>query len=195
MVPSASRSQDDLWNWLRNGISVKNSPLDRLPTDGQSLLYSSLRPETAKAVLRITTMSYRWFLILIVGGGVVLGAALVRSAVRTRAVVSVTLIAGVALAGVFLPSLAHALINDATAAGAMVVLLVWGVYDLFVRLPELRKSLPPKPESHHSRPLRPGAAKRMAMKKRQAEKDPVEIEEPDASPDSDEAEKKEDDDA
>lgn len=159
MVPRGTRSRESLWGWVREGLSVQDSPLDRLPTDGQYLLYSSLRPETEEAVLRIAAMPHRGFLVAIVGGGVLLGLGLLRCAVRVRLVVSAGLVGALALAGVFLPSFAHALVNEATAAGAFLVVLLWGVYDLLVRLPEVRKTLPKKPADDRGAPLRPGSVK------------------------------------
>jgi hypothetical protein len=92
-------------------------------------------------------MSVRVFYILLIGAGVVLGLVLVRAAVRIRLVVSALLISGLALAGVFLPSLARAVVNDATAAAVFLVLLIWGAYDLVVRLPAARSALPDRPSA------------------------------------------------
>jgi hypothetical protein len=156
MVPRGTRTREDLWRWVGEGLSVRDTPLDRLPTDGQYLLYSSLRPETEQAVLRIATMPHRWFLVAMVGGGVLLGLGLLRCAVRVRLVVSAALVGALALAGVFLPSFAHALVNEATAAGAFLVVLLWCVYDLLVRLPEVRKQLPDTSDPGRGGPPKPG---------------------------------------
>lgn len=154
LMPSGNRTPDSLWAWVNDGVGVEDDPLDRLPTDGQRVLYSTLRPDTEAVALRISSMSVRIFYILLIGLGLGLGLLLVRATVRTRLMVSVLLLAGLTLAGVFMPSLAHAVVNDATAAAALLVVLIWGVYDLVVRLPAARKALPERtPERSRVRPV------------------------------------------
>ena len=140
--PSGTRSPESLWARVNEGVGVEDSPLDRLPTDGQHLLFSGLRPRTEGITLRITSLPARLFFVLLIGGGVALGLLLLRASVRVRLAVSALLLSVLALAGVFLPSLARAVVNDATAAAALLVVLLWGAYDLVVRLPEARRKLP-----------------------------------------------------
>lgn len=155
MVPSGTRGASFLWNWVNEQTRVEDSPLDRLSTDGQYLLFSSLRPQTEGATLNVSTMSLRLFYVLVISGGILLGLLLVRCAVRTRLVVSILLVSLLAFAGVFFPSLAHAVINDATAAAVLLVLMIWGAYDLVLRLPAARKALPERKPLPSSRPKPP----------------------------------------
>ncbi|WFB36897.1 hypothetical protein P3T73_03860 [Kiritimatiellota bacterium B12222] len=154
MMPRANQSADMLWSWVRDGVSVTSSPLDRLPTDGQHLLFSTLRPDTSGVALKVCVFSIRWFYVMVIGCGLVLGLLLIRASQRTRIVVTMSLVAGLILVGVFLPSFAHALVNDATAAAALLVVVLWFVYDLVVRLPRVQQkrlsTAQPEVNSNHS---------------------------------------------
>ncbi len=139
--PRGRRSEQSLWQWVSEGVNVDGSALDRLPTDGHFLLFSALRPETGASVLSLSFLSRRLFYALVLAGGIGLGLLLLRAAIATRILVSAFLIAGLLFSAVFLPSLSHALINDATAGGAALVLLLWAVYDVVLRLPRFRREM------------------------------------------------------
>jgi hypothetical protein len=152
LMPRGRLFESELWNWVKGDVDVSGSPLDRLSTDGQHVMFSTLRPETKGVTLSVTTVSHRLFQMLTIGVGVLLGLLLIRAAIRTRFMVCMALVALLALAGVFLPSLAHALINDATGGGAFLVLILWVVYDVVVRFPKVHQSMKKKEGPMHPEP-------------------------------------------
>jgi len=156
LTPSSRRGSAELLSWVSEGVNVEGGSLDVLPVDGQHLLFSALHPKTEGVTLRMSAFPLRGFYGIVIGAGVLLGLALVRCRIGTRILVVAAVAVLLVLAAVFTPSLSRALINDATAAGAALVGILWFVWDLVVRLPQWRKSkrrvpparpapLPPQP--------------------------------------------------
>jgi len=138
LMPSGSQSEQTLWQWVKGQVSVSSSPLDRLSTDGQHVLFTTLDPVTDGVSIRISRFSFILFRVLTIGAGVLLGLLVLRASVKLRILVSMALVTALALMGVFLPSMARAIVNDATAAAVLLVLLAWLVYDILVKLPKVR---------------------------------------------------------
>lgn len=143
LTPSANRSNAELLRWVSDGVDVDQGGLDQLAVDGQHLLFSALAPNTEGVALRIRTFPLIPFYVIMIGAGVALGIALVRAPLNTRLVVVGALVALLVLMAVFTPALARAVINDAVAGGAALVLILWFVWDVVVRFPRWRKTLAP----------------------------------------------------
>ena len=136
MRPRARRNSQSLVHWVAEGLSADaNGPLN-FATDGRHLLFSTLRPPVgADGALRLAAFR-DWLLkafVLLVGLG--LGLWLVPAPFQRRALVVGCMIVALVLAAVFLPSLAHAAVNNATVGGAVVVLVVWILWYILVTRP------------------------------------------------------------
>jgi len=140
LIPSGRMDSRALLRWVAQGVQVDTAALDQLPVDGQHLLFSSLRPDTSGRVLAVSTFPLRLFYGGVIGGGILLGLLLLRVRLHTRLVVVAAVLALLVLAAVFTPSLSRALVNDATAAGAFLVLILWFVWDVVVRWPRYRRA-------------------------------------------------------
>jgi|GEM_PF-2770982 len=138
LMPKGRLSDQQLWSWVKGQVSVSSSPLDRLTKDGQHVLFSTLDPETEDVSIRIQRFPFVLFRVITIGSGVLLGLLLLRASVRWRFLVSTALITALAFMGVFLPSLARAIVNNATAAAVFLVLLAWFMYDVLIRLPQIK---------------------------------------------------------
>jgi len=157
LTPSARRGNAELLAWVSEGVSVDRGSLDILPVDGQHLLFSALHPDTEGVTLRVSTFPLRGFYGFVIGAGVLLGLALVRCRIATRLLAVAGAAVFLVLAAVFTPSLSRAVINDATAAGAALILILWFAWDLVVRLPQWRSAHPHAPPAP-ARPARGAAA-------------------------------------
>ncbi len=139
LEPSSRLNNRNLLRWVAQGSPVDPATLDQLPVDGQHLLFSSLRPDTSGRVLTVSTFPLRLFHGVVIGGGILIGLLLLRSRLSTRLIVVAAILALLVLAAVFTPSLIRALLNDATVAGAFLVLVLWFVWDVVVRWPRYRR--------------------------------------------------------
>jgi hypothetical protein len=141
LTPRSVKSSRELLNWVAQGISVDVNSLDQLPVAGQHLLFSSLMPDTRDVTLRLRRAPLIPFHGVVIVAGVLLGLVLVRVKLITRILVVALLVSGLVLASVFLPSFPRAILNDATAAAAALVVVLWMVWDLTVRWPRYRQNL------------------------------------------------------
>jgi len=130
--------QDDgsLVRWVREGLPGDGRAEMNFQTDGRSYLFSTLRPAAPPAGrLRLVAMDSDYFSILICGGILAIGIALVfrRAAVRLLAVG--TFIVLMVLLGVFAPTFAMQMTSPVTVAAAGIVLVVWALWWLLVTRP------------------------------------------------------------
>ncbi len=151
--PRGARPAGNLLAWVQEGLSVDRGSVGDFATDGRHLLYSTLRPVAGKAgALGISAVRGWWFRLLLVVAGVALGVALLPASLRLRAYVVGAGIIVLILLAVFAPSTSRAVVNNATAGGGLVVLVLWGLWFLVVTLPRLnaarkaaRNQPPPMP--------------------------------------------------
>jgi hypothetical protein len=132
-----------LLGWVSEGLKVEQSGLDQLAVDGQHLLFSALNPGTGGVILRVRTFPLVGFYLIVIAAGVAIGLVLVRATLNRRLVVVAALLALLVLLAVFTPALARALVNDAVAGAAALVLILWFAWDVVVRVPRWRKANPP----------------------------------------------------
>ncbi len=134
--PRGSLKSDWLINWVTEGVSADRSGLHSFATDGCYLLYSNLRPAVGvDGALRVR-MLRRWVLrsmvlALIIGVGLAL--LLAHFALRSIAVGAglVTLV----FMGVFIPSFARSMVDNATVGAMFIVMVVWLLWHLLVTRP------------------------------------------------------------
>jgi hypothetical protein len=115
--------------WVRQGTKTADSAAaESFPTDGKLYVFSTLRPTAPPdGSLRITAMDDRAlsaiiFLAVVLGGLLLLPAAL-----GGRALAIGALVVALVLAGVFCPTCSMQILNGVLAAAVFVVLVVWGV--------------------------------------------------------------------
>jgi hypothetical protein len=137
-------SDDSLVNWVREGVSMTGNPTDTFPIDGQSFIYSTLRPESGEAGrLRLSTINGNWLSGMIFLGVLGVGIALVRQPMYHRAVALVALVIALLLIGVFLPTLSSQVMFGGLWLAMLLTGLVWIIaYLLRGRAPQLREAPP-----------------------------------------------------
>ncbi len=144
--PRARRSSEELLAWVTENVGVDRGVLETFATDGRHVLYSTLRPTggaEGALVLRVASDSIVKVVAIVVIGG--LGLALLGSSLARRAlVVGIALIAAVE-AAVFVPSLARAIVCNATVAAGFVVLVTWSLWHMLVTAPRRRAEAARKP--------------------------------------------------
>jgi hypothetical protein len=122
----ATANQDDssLIYWVSEEVNVDGSVLNSFPTDGQMLLFSTLRPQV-EGKLELWTMHENW----LVGWMIVLvmaaGLWLLRSSWKERVVAVAALVIGLMLCGVFAPSFSYQILDWKLITAVTVVLFVW----------------------------------------------------------------------
>ncbi|MCC5847287.1 MAG: hypothetical protein JJU29_04260 [Verrucomicrobia bacterium] len=141
LMPRSGKGPRELLNWVAQGVSVDVNSLDQMPVAGQHLLFSSLMPDTRDITLRLSRVPLILFYGVVILSGFLLGLFLVQVKLVTRLLVSALLVSGLVLASVFFPSFTRAIVNDATAAAAAMVVVLWIVWDLTVRWPRYRQNL------------------------------------------------------
>lgn len=139
--PRAKLSSAELLSWVRQGIypagKAPDDNLDNFVVDGQSLLYSALHPETTEAGLLQLRTSPSWLckgivLILIIAVGLLLCKASLYCKLLSLGCIAAIL----GLLAIFLPNLLSALISNASALAAIIVLFAWFLFWLKSPHPE-----------------------------------------------------------
>ena len=141
LTPQSNKTNRELLHWVAQGVSVDINALDQLPVAGQHLLFSGFMPDSREVTLRLARAPLIPFHAVVIVAGVLLGLVLVRMKLVTRLLVAALLVSALVLASVFLPSFTRAIVNDATAAAAALVVVLWMVWDLTVRWPRHRQHL------------------------------------------------------
>ena len=125
-LPAPRFTDAHLMNWVREGVALSGNPTDTFPTDGQSFVYSTLRPEPGEAgSLRLSTMNGKWLHGLIFVGVLGLGIALTRRPIADRAVALVAIVIGLLLIGVFLPIFSTQVMYGGLWLAMVLTALVW----------------------------------------------------------------------
>ena len=141
--PRSSRSREALYQWVSEGLETGRDSLASFATDGQHLLFSTLRPlPDAAGALRIRAVRDLWAQMLVIGVGVVIGLVLLPASLPRRALAIGLVAVLMLLLAVFLPSLARALVTNAALAGAMIVLILWSLWYIVVTRPRDRRAQP-----------------------------------------------------
>lgn len=157
-LPRPVKSSDWLLDWVSEGVSTGNKDsIGEFATDGQRVLYSTLRPvEGEEGTLQLYTIRRMWLntAILIVGIGI--GLALLPARASTRILVVGAVIVVLLAVDVFCQSLVIALVTNAGVSGAAIVLVLWTMKYLLVDRPvemrQKRESSPPPPPEPKSEP-------------------------------------------
>lgn len=160
-LPRPVKSAERLLGWVSEGVSTDgDDSIGEFATDGQRVLYSTLRPGAGKdGALRLHTIRRTWLnaAILIVGIGI--GLALLPARASTRILVVGAIIVALLALDVFCQSLAIALFTNASVSGAAIVLVLWTMKYLLVDRPaEIRRkrvSPPPPPSAPSPEPPEP----------------------------------------
>ncbi len=142
-VPAPRYSDAGLVTWVREGVALTGNPADTFPIDGQSLVFSTLRPENQTAgSLKLTTMNGKWLRFLIFAGVLALGLMLLKRPLCQRAAAVTGLVILLLLLGVFLPILATQIIYGGLWLAVLLTALVWlGAFLLeYSRRPRLATS-------------------------------------------------------
>jgi hypothetical protein len=134
--PKGNKSGSALINWVTEGLDVDRGTLGSFPTDGRHLLFSTLRPAPgADGALRLVLVR-GWILQTVVLALIIgLGVLLLPAPFKTRAVAVGIALVMLLLDAVFAPSVARSVVNNATVAAGLIVLVVWGLWFLLVTVP------------------------------------------------------------
>ena len=125
-TPASKYSDAGLIQWATEGVSLNTSPADTFPVDGQSLIYSTLRPEVGEAgSLKLSVINGKWLNGLIFAGVFAVGIALVRRPVADRAVALAALLIGLLLIGVFLPTFSTQVMYGGFWLAILLTAIVW----------------------------------------------------------------------
>jgi hypothetical protein len=134
--PRAAKDPNWLLNWVSEDVPGDHSAMSGFATDGRHVLYSTLRPEEGVAgALRLSALHQGWIQGLLLSGIVGVGLLLLPAgAVRRLLCIGLGVVTLTAVA-VFMPSLARAVVNNATAGAVFAVLVIWGMWYIAVQRP------------------------------------------------------------
>jgi hypothetical protein len=118
--------QDDrsLIHWVTEGMNVDSNRLNSFPTDGQLLLFSTIRPRAGDA-LRLWTMRENVLFALLLLAILGIGLLLLRRPILDRLAALCSLVVVLMLCGAFVPSFSYQLLDWKLMTAAAVVLLLW----------------------------------------------------------------------
>lgn len=137
-TPRGNKSSSVLYGWVTQGLldSAQQNGLGSFATDGRQLLFSTLRPPAGPAgQLRLHSQRTVVLQLLLLVLGIGIGLALVPATLARRALVVGLILIGLVLLGVFTPSLARAMITNATVGGALIVFVIWLLWYMVVTRP------------------------------------------------------------
>jgi hypothetical protein len=111
---------------VMQGISVSGDPAEGFPTEGELLIYSTLRPaDPPDGNLHLTTFNRTWLHVLLCAFVVVVGLALVSRPVREKTAAVLAAVIALLLCGVFLPTFTMQILSSTLAWAAILLLLFW----------------------------------------------------------------------
>jgi hypothetical protein len=140
--PRGSRPDGSLIQWVTEDTSVDPGALQSFATDGQHLLFSTLRPPTGpQGGLKLTTAAGWVIKGAVLSLVVLLGLALLNASFRVRALTVGVCLIIYTLVAVFLPPLAGAVVSSASLGAAFVVFVIWVLWYVLVTRP--RRTQPP----------------------------------------------------
>lgn len=128
-VPSSNRSDSDLFHWVIEGTPGAESQSDSFQTDGQLYLYSSSQPDALPGgSLRLVSMNSRALRALVVAMICVCGIVMIRRPLGQRCFVLGSVLVGLVLAGVFVPTFTMQVLDGTLLAALGIVVVAWMVW-------------------------------------------------------------------
>lgn len=122
--PTPTRSDDELANWVTEGISIASSP--PFQKDGTLYSFSALKPQGPPVgSLCVTTINDKVLSGSVFGVLIAIALLLLRRSLNTKILVIALLLTAIIVCGVMVPSLAQQLMNLPTYAGLAVIAVLW----------------------------------------------------------------------
>ena len=123
-VPSATRSDEELLSWVREGVN--GTPPPAFQTDGILYLFSALRPAPPPdGDLKLWAIDERWLALLVFTPLLVVGLLLLKSSLNAKITAVAAVVIVVVMCGVFVPTFARQLLNQPMYAGLAIVGVAW----------------------------------------------------------------------
>ncbi len=129
--PRARSTDNQLVSWVTADCAVTGDPLQSLQTDGRHYLYATLRPQAPPAgALRLVTVHQTVLRGAVLAAIAAFGLLLLGATGNQRLVALAAALAGVVLAGIFVPTFALQVLDVVTILAVLLVLLGWAVHYL-----------------------------------------------------------------
>lgn len=117
---------NDLLNWVREGVSITANSAETFQTDGKPYLFSSLQPPSSpKGNLLLTTINENWLKAIVIVAFLAAGLGLLRTSSSVRVLSVGAFLTSIIFCGVFLPTFSMQMINAVTGCSILVVLVLW----------------------------------------------------------------------
>ncbi len=140
MEPRTRHNDGDLLSWVVEGLTLPANPADSFPVDGQSHIFSTLRPDGGDSgSLRLNTFNRQWLQVLIFLAIAGLAVLLLGKSWSQRGAALAALAIVLLVSGVFAPTFAAQLMFGGLWWGLALAFLLWVFWDLYSRK---NKSLP-----------------------------------------------------
>ncbi|MFZ5832692.1 MAG: hypothetical protein ACOY3P_21605, partial [Planctomycetota bacterium] len=154
--PRPYRNEQELLNWVREGVPGSQAAGENFATDGTFLLFSTLRPAPAPAgELRLAAADRDWFHAFVFGLALLGGLMLLPAPLGTRVGVLSGLVILALLAGAFAPTFTMHLFDGVLWTALAIVVLLWlaaSVWQLSHRKPIAAVPVGAGPESTAAAP-------------------------------------------
>jgi hypothetical protein len=116
---------------VQSGVLVESGASQKFEVDGRPYVFSALRPEPAPAgSLKLRTINMTLLNVIVFGLIGLLGLVLVRARLTTQLAGALLVIAGLVFVGVFFPLVTEHLFSEAMLFTALLIGLVWLVFDV-----------------------------------------------------------------
>lgn len=150
--PKGSLGSEWLINWVSEGISADRSGLNSFATDGRYLLYSTLRPGIGTdGALRVHMMRQWIVQALVLTIIIAAGLALLMTHFAFRCIAVGGGLVALVFIGVFMPSFARAMVNNATVGAGFIIMVTWLLWYVLITRPRDPKVQALKNARHLSR--------------------------------------------
>lgn len=124
--PLPVASDNELLNWVREGVAGTGGSAEPFQTDGKPYLFSSLQPPASPGGdLALTTIDENWFKAIVIVSFLAVGLGLLRTSPATRILSVGAFLTAATLCGVFLPTFSRQMLNLVFMYSILVVLLIW----------------------------------------------------------------------
>jgi hypothetical protein len=134
-------SDDDLIQWVIDGVSLPSHPRDSFPTQGRLLVFSTLRPDPSQAgLLTLRMMDRDTLRYLFVAGVLLAGLLLLFTPIRLRAIVVGVALSVLIVGSVLEPLLVREIADLPALAAAAAVLVMWALVYVTWTLPRTMAS-------------------------------------------------------
>ena len=149
-IPSATRSDDELQAWVREGVN--GTPPPAFQTDGVLYLFSALRPAAPpEGDLKLWAIDERWLALLVFTPLLVVGLMLLKSSLNAKITAVAAVVIAIVMCGVFVPTFARQLLNQPMYAGLVIVGVAWFAWYFSIAARRVERSI----SSKASRPSPP----------------------------------------